>query len=1107
MAEEKRDINTGGGDYAEGMVDKRQGVFGETIYLDRCRVLETPRCLLPLSSDYIPRPGKEKELLDKLTDPQGPPLLFLHGPSGVGKSSLAAEVIHRHSKTVFAGGVLAASLRNSSPSELWFHFLRLLDPYWQVTDRDSVVLRDVVWQQLMQVEKRLLLVFDDVHNEQQLVQLLPSDQNNYGHCCVLIISTVEFTLTTALASSGRMYLTGFETSEAETFFSRAIGADTVAHYREHLRTICERLEYNPLKLKSVTRTLTRHALSPHEYLMRIAAQIEDQKTDDTIPLSLQQTVEDLSAAQQELFALTSVLGSGDWTEAMLAAVVLCPVTDMLNDLHELVECGLVNRRSNSRYHMNAVVHALAHQRFGQFDMRRQQTSAMLLLRYCLDVAQDAWTTILAQPTLPVEAGAPIRHNSVQFVQRFRDTLLPEQSHFRKALDWAARQQHWNLLQRFSFLSAMELLSYLVANGGEIQLSMCLATLVEPVIWPSEEDSFFAYQSLITAGEFHYQKPDVVHTTIESGYRDSRETRCELIWEITAGTIVDGIIRSARLIYSRWLGIRATHLVCRDVDIVGGKFLGCDFSNSIWTNCDARHVAFNGTTFSHSLICCTELHGADLQHATFAYSVLENVKLRSANLQMADFTGALLRHLDLRDADLRGAVFAYAKFEDVDVRGCNLQGVDWTGVEGITRNEVCFDEGLSDSIMRLLAGATVQKPATKRRLRPASVNDVASKADLSGWDLRALCFDERVLATPVSADNWKEPAIPLCNSDLRSATFRNARLQGCSICFADLRDIDLRAADLYRADLRSADLRGALLIETNFEHACLDKAVLRATRLHQAKLHKASCVDASFRGAVLTNANLQHAVLTGADLSYVTAHNVHFDSAKLDHALLIDADLAGSRFQDATLYGAVCTRTNFSRTNIRDEQLAQAECLRGATLPDAHTPAVIDGDHIKGLLLPAFLRFSEWVNTFSKFELHEQDLFGARFYGIFSKVTFTSVNLTRSRLQGIYSKTIFIHTTLAHAHLKGIFSHVELKDVCCAATSFVGASLVHCDLTGTYNLSEAQLQQAHRLRGTKMPDGTRYTGQFELAGDIEDAVRKGIDPRDHTAMLRDFYKIN
>jgi uncharacterized protein YjbI with pentapeptide repeats len=141
---------------------------------------------------------------------------------------------------------------------------------------------------------------------------------------------------------------------------------------------------------------------------------------------------------------------------------------------------------------------------------------------------------------------------------------------------------------------------------------------------------------------------------------------------------------------------------------------------------------------------------------------------------------------------------------------------------------------------------------------------------------------------------------------------------------DFRGEELPRANLIRAHIPRINLSGAYLYGANLSGACLDDAILEGVNLERAWLcglyvngelrwadprqsdslrnflRRARHDDVmkfkpgtSLRNAVLKNANLQHAVLWGADLS------------------------------GADLKGAIVT----------DKQLAEAESLQVATMPD------------------------------------------------------------------------------------------------------------------------------------------------------------------------------
>jgi uncharacterized protein YjbI with pentapeptide repeats len=121
-------------------------------------------------------------------------------------------------------------------------------------------------------------------------------------------------------------------------------------------------------------------------------------------------------------------------------------------------------------------------------------------------------------------------------------------------------------------------------------------------------------------------------------------------------------------------------------------------------------------------------------------------------------------------------------------------------------------------------------------------------------------------------------------------------------------------NLIDADLSSADLSGA-----NLSFANLSFANLSFANLSRANLLDANLSDANLSGADLRNADLIDADLSGADLVNADLFSANLFNAGLRRALLVGADLSGAGLSDAEGW-----------TN---EQLARAESLVGATMPD------------------------------------------------------------------------------------------------------------------------------------------------------------------------------
>jgi hypothetical protein len=127
--------------------------------------------------------------------------------------------------------------------------------------------------------------------------------------------------------------------------------------------------------------------------------------------------------------------------------------------------------------------------------------------------------------------------------------------------------------------------------------------------------------------------------------------------------------------------------------------------------------------------------------------------------------------------------------------------------------------------------------------------------------------------------------------------------------------------LYESGLISKD---RLLYESGLiskDHLILDLsgADLSGANLSGANLSEASLSEASLIGAKLQGANLSHADLQSANLELA-----HLQGANLEVANMREANLRGADLSGASLGGARV---------VTDDQLAEAEQLQGATMPN------------------------------------------------------------------------------------------------------------------------------------------------------------------------------
>jgi len=337
----------------------------------------------------------------------------------------------------------------------------------------------------------------------------------------------------------------------------------------------------------------------------------------------------------------------------------------------------------------------------------------------------------------------------------------------------------------------------------------------------------------------------------------------------------------------------------------------------------RGLLFDGSLRRMDLRCA-HLRGADLTGADLQGADLRQADLRSTNLSKADLTGARLSRANLRGTHLAGAIL-----QGADLFHTDLEEVVDLSAEQLTqanrlRAAIMPDGGrydgrynlrgdLKDAKVIHVDTADAEAMADFYRVPVEDYRHGQAWAENYLTDItRAIDMDapglhmQHVVGLR-SEDNWVAlEAVEALRAGgwldaglLKGAELRGARLKGARLSLTSLEGADLSEADLEAADLSAV----------NFQEARLCRANLAKARLLWASLQSADLAEATLREADLTGANLRYARLQNADLS----------GASLGAANLKRADLAGANLR------GVC--------NLREEELARAHRLQGATMPD------------------------------------------------------------------------------------------------------------------------------------------------------------------------------
>jgi uncharacterized protein YjbI with pentapeptide repeats len=118
------------------------------------------------------------------------------------------------------------------------------------------------------------------------------------------------------------------------------------------------------------------------------------------------------------------------------------------------------------------------------------------------------------------------------------------------------------------------------------------------------------------------------------------------------------------------------------------------------------------------------------------------------------------------------------------------------------------------------------------------------------------------------------------------------------------------------------------------------------------------------------------------------------------------------------------------------------------------------------------------------------------------------NLSAANLKNAdFHKANLERADLSYANLNGArLTRARLQFVNLDKATLDGASLIGANLKGAKNVSNAQLAQVGRMRGSVLPDGNLYDGRFNLPGDFTDANILHVDLNDPTAIAA-FYGVS
>ena len=232
----------------------------------------------------------------------------------------------------------------------------------------------------------------------------------------------------------------------------------------------------------------------------------------------------------------------------------------------------------------------------------------------------------------------------------------------------------------------------------------------------------------------------------------------------------------------------------------------------------------------------------------------------------------------------------------------------------------------DRMVELLKAGLLerQRGDTRRSIGRAETLTVLRQLDgeRKGLLLQFL-YESGLVGMWTEKEGRQEAVVDLSDANLSGANLTMSIPSGATPGEAYRIGASLVGANLSRAILVMANLEGVNLREANLTGANLSGAKLGGANLWDANLSRANLSEAS-----LNEANLSEAILIMANLS-----EANLSGTNLSEANVVGANLTSACLEGANLSGANLTWAILKGAQVTDEQLARANSLQGATLPD------------------------------------------------------------------------------------------------------------------------------------------------------------------------------
>jgi len=315
------------------------------------------------------------------------PVSIVTGTAGIGKSALAIHVAHQL-RNDFSDAQFYINLRGTEGQPLaaldvLASFLRA----WGVDDPsipDSLTHRSELYRSLLS-GKRVLVLLDDAHDEEQVGPLLP----NHSTCAVVVTTRRSLT---ALEGADVLELAQMTPTEALELLQKQVGLERTQAEQESAKKIIDLCGQLPLAIRIAGGTLKNKLdWRLEDYAHRLAKERRRQEqlhlSNWDVRATLVLSYQELDARAAHLFRLLGLLTASTFLPAIAVALLESEPAIAEESINCLVNAQLLEPATDERYRLHDLVRLFAKEQLAQEELSQaRQATRLRAARWYLETS-------------------------------------------------------------------------------------------------------------------------------------------------------------------------------------------------------------------------------------------------------------------------------------------------------------------------------------------------------------------------------------------------------------------------------------------------------------------------------------------------------------------------------------------------------------------------------------------------------------------------------------------------------------------------------------------------------------------------------------------------